>query len=113
MFPSSPSHGNGKLLLVKAHRKSNFFVIPNLIRNQDPPANLRAKFGTTPLDSGSSLRLDRNDSGEESKVANIFPDKITRKMRNSSNRCAWFALFVGETLTKKILNQRITFCNII
>ena len=48
-----------------------FFVITDLIRDQDHRQALSTRFETFPLDSGSALRYARNDK-EESKEVRLF-----------------------------------------
>jgi len=44
-------------------------VIPDLIRDPESTFSLSTRFETFLLDSGSMLRIARNDKGEESKEA--------------------------------------------
>jgi len=55
--------------LLRSHWKSFTFVIPDLIRDPESPFCLSTRSETFLLDSGSMLRIARNDKGEESKEA--------------------------------------------
>jgi len=55
--------------LLRANWKSFTFAIPDLIRDPESTFSLSTRFETFLLDSGSKLRIARNDKGEESKEA--------------------------------------------
>ena len=98
-------------VFVKAQRKSNFFAVPDLIRDQDPRPGMRTRFGTILLDSGFSLRSERNDSGEEAKVANLY-SPLRWSVGWGTQATVLHGLFclLEKTLTNNILNLRITYC---